>query len=158
MDRAGGAYAVLKDFSGTNVDGANPATPLVEGNDGNLYGTTSAGGANSAGGTLFRLSTDGNDYEVLKSFSGTGGEGANPTGLAQGTNGAWYGTTYSGGASDSGTIFEVNGDGTGFSYLHSFTGVGADGANLYSPLIQGGDGAFYGTTVKGGAQSAGTVF
>src|SRR5207245_2260350 len=67
-----------------------------------------------------------------------------------------YGTTYQGGARDVGTVFKLSADGSSVSLLHSFTS--SDGYNPYGGLVQGADGAFYGTTFQGGPAGAGTVF
>ena len=87
-------------------------------------------------------------------FDGTNGD--NPTGLAEGTDGNFYGTTTSGGISGSGTIFQVTFNGR-ITSLYSFTG-GSDGANPLAPLVQASNGNFYGTTAEGGWNNAGTVF
>jgi len=76
-------------------------------------------------------------------------------GLAQGMDGNFYGTTYSGGANGYGTIFKITANGL-LTTLHSFDGT--DGANPYAALIQGTDGNFYGTTLSGGSNGVGTVF
>ena len=132
--------------------------PLIQGRDGALYGTTSDGGA-STNGTVFKVSTNGLDYTVLHVFSGTGGDGRHPyAGLVQGSDGVLYGTTSQGGASNCGAVFLLNPDGSGYSVRYSFTGTGGDGRNPEAELIQGNDGAFYGTTRYGGATGYGTVF
>ena len=77
------------------MDGANPAAGLVQGSDGNFYGTTSGGGTNDAG-TVFKISTNG-ALTSLYSFTG-GNDGADPdAGLVQGSDGYFYGTTPYGG-------------------------------------------------------------
>ncbi len=102
---AAGALTTLLQFSGTN--GANPFAPLVQGLDGNFYGTTAAGGAHNRG-SVFKLSPAGT-LTTLYSFTG-GSDGAQPVGaLAPGTNGNFYGTTSAGGAGGSGTIFLLSG-------------------------------------------------
>src|SRR5260370_8898002 len=84
-------------------------------------------------------------------------DGTLPAGaLIQATDGRFYGTTTYGGASDLGTVFQLEPDGT-FTVLHDFTGD-ADGANSYAPLIQASDGNFYGTTSEGGPCGLGTIF
>ena len=149
----GSGFRVLHSFSWYD-DGANPYAGLIQGTDGALYGTTSSGGQYYGGGTVFQLNSDGN-FTVLHIFSGD--DGANPyAGLIQGTDGALYGTTSSGGLYGGGTVFQLNLDGSGFRVLHSFSGD--DGANPYAGLIQGTDGALYGTTYSGGSEGYGTVF
>lgn len=92
----------------------------------------------------------------LYSFSG-GADGAAPGAkLLKATDGNFYGTTSSGGASGNGTIFRISADGT-FTNLYSFTG-GTDGGNPLIELTQGYDGNLYGTTQFGGSENFGTVF
>ena len=151
----GGTLTTLHSFDGT--DGAYPYAALVQGTDGNFYGTTGDGVTSSscAGGcgTVFKI-TPGGTLTTLHSFDGTDGE--NPyAGLIQATNGNLYGTTQSGGARADGTVFKITPGGT-LTPLHSFDGT--DGENLHAGLIQAGNGNFYGTTDSGGANSDGTVF
>jgi uncharacterized repeat protein (TIGR03803 family) len=88
------------------TDGTKPTAPLVQGNDGNLYGTTLDGGtANS--GTVFRISHSGS-YSNLYSFGSHSSDGLGPTaGLVQGSDGNFYGTTQFGGANNLGTVFKL---------------------------------------------------
>src|ERR1035438_4947126 len=73
----------------TNTDGTSPSAALVQGKDGNLYGTSPSGGTNDLG-TVFRISTNGT-YATLVVFAGT--NGASPVaGLIQGADGNFYGT------------------------------------------------------------------
>jgi uncharacterized repeat protein (TIGR03803 family) len=133
-------------------DGANPYATLVQGSDGNFYGTTSQGGA-SGNGTVFRITASGS-LSNLHSFVGS--DGANPSsGLVQGSDGSFYGTTYAGGNSY-GTVFRISSSGS-LTTLWSFTN-GLDGASSYATLVLGSDGKFYGTTSQGGASGNGTVF
>ncbi len=151
-------YQTLRSFGFPQFSGANPRAPLLVGSDGALYGTTEYGGASDAG-TVFKLSTDGTGYMVLKSFTGSGGDGSGPySGLIEGTNGVLYGTTYFGGTNGAGTIFCLNKDGGSYAVLNQFNTNGADGQNPRSELMQGSDGALYGTTYAGGISNLGTVF
>jgi uncharacterized protein (TIGR03437 family) len=88
-------------------DGADPQAPLIQGADGNLYGTTSAGGA-SNGGTIFRIALAGGTLTTLCSFAGGADGGVPLGGLIQGTDGNLYGTTSAGGANNDGTIFRLS--------------------------------------------------
>jgi uncharacterized repeat protein (TIGR03803 family) len=95
-------------------------------------------------------------FTSLYSFTG-GGDGGEPVaGLTQGSDGSFYGTTESDGASGHGTVFQINTNGA-FTPLYSFTG-GSDGASPQGGLVQGSDGYFYGTTASGGTSQQGTVF
>lgn len=142
-------------FNGT--DGATPVYPgLVEGIDGNLYGTTLGGGAFSAG-TVFKITPKGT-LTTLYSFCSQANcsDGTNPqAGLTFATNGNFYGSTMQGGANGDGTIFEVTSKGV-LTTLHSFDSL--DGAFPFDPPIQASDGNFYGTTNSGGLNNGGTVF
>jgi uncharacterized repeat protein (TIGR03803 family) len=150
---AGGAFTTLYAFSGS--DGANPAAGVVQGSDGNFYGTTEAGGTNGGFGTVFKITTNG-AITSLHSFTG-GADGANPySTLVQGSNGNFYGMTYGGGTNGGfGTIFEINASGA-FTGLYSFTS-GSNGFNAQGGLVQASDGNFYGTTF-GTNGNLGTVF
>jgi len=144
------------------TDGASPIGGLVEGNDGNFYGTTSQGGTHPAAGTVFVISASGS-FRVLHNFAGNDGNGNVPmAGLVLGSDGNFYGTTFGGGANGYGTVFKITPAGT-LTTLYSFNG--GDGANPHAPLILATDGNFYGTTVGGGhngncdgLDSCGTVF
>ncbi len=142
-------YDIVKAFSS---EGLSPWAGLIQGTDGNLYGTTSSGGG---GGTIFKIDTSGSMLTTLHSFVNS--DGAYPYGgVIQGADGNLYGTTAQGGASDSGTIFKIDTNGTTFTTLHNF--AGSDGAKPYGGLIQGTDGSLYGTTIEGGANNYGTIF
>ncbi len=148
-----GALTRLYSFAAAE-DGANPQAGLVQGTDGNLYGTTYGGGTNGSG-TVFQISTNG-EMTSLYSFTGTN-DGANPhAGLVQGSDGSFYGTTEYGGTSNLGTVFQISAKGN-LNSLYSFTGAN-DGANPTTGLVQGGEGHFYGITSSGGASNLGTVF
>lgn len=143
------------------IDGSDPFSVLALGTDGNFYGTTQNGGGNGLG-TVFKITPNG-AYTVIHSFSGSDGSFPD-AGLVLGSDRNFYGVTVSGGASGGGTVFKTTTAGR-LSTLYSFTG-NADGDSPLAPLIQGSDGAFYGTTADGGTGSAcsgrvggcGTVF
>jgi uncharacterized repeat protein (TIGR03803 family) len=131
--------------------GAQPSAGLVLGTDGNFYGTTMNGGANSDG-AVFKITPAG-ALTTLHSFDQT--DGAQPqSALIQASNGNFYGTTAGGGTGDVGTIFQITSAGA-FSSLHSFDGT--DGDYAYSSLVQGTSGNLYGVTKEGGT-GFGTVY
>jgi uncharacterized repeat protein (TIGR03803 family) len=148
------------DYSNGNQPGS---MALIEGTDGNFYGTTYSGGANGTG-TVFKV-TPGGELTTLYSFCAQMScpDGKSPSnGLVQATNGNFYGTASGGGAYNDGTVFEITPDGA-LTTLHSFNGV--DGANPVGALMQANNGNFYATTYSGGASVAcpngpgcGTVF
>jgi len=154
----GGEFTSLHSFSG--ADGAGPTGGLVQGSDGNFYGTTYAGGANGDG-TVFKITPRGT-VATLHSFDGA--DGLNPDGgLVQATDGNFYGTTAGGGAYTNcpfpgtpgcGTVFKITPE-SALTTLHNFDGT--DGANPYATLLQATNGNLYGTT-SGGWTSDGTVF
>ena len=137
------------------ADGENPYTSLIQGSNGDLYGTTYSGGA-SNNGTLFKITTSGtlttlyNFCSLASCADGSGPEGQ----LAVDGAGNIYGTAYSGGASNFGTVFKFSTKGV-LTTLHSFSG--ADGENPEGGLTAA-SGVFYGTAQYGGAKGDGTVF
>jgi uncharacterized repeat protein (TIGR03803 family) len=95
-------------------------------------------------------------YQLLKSFGKTA-PGDGPNELIQGKDGLLYGTAWAGGFYGYGTVFKLNPDGTGFTVLKSFDNSTSGGVPLHG-LIQGADGALYGTTIAVGLNGAGTGF
>lgn len=105
---AHGRESVLYSFTGANGDGANPSARLIRDAEGNLYGTTNAGGAHGSG-TVFKLDNAGQET-VLYSFCSLAScaDGQQPTtGLVQDAAGNLYGTTFYGGANGSGVVFKI---------------------------------------------------
>jgi uncharacterized repeat protein (TIGR03803 family) len=99
-------------------------------------------------------STGGEAIETLAIFGGSNG-GANPGNIIQGSHGDFYGTTYTGGTYDKGTIFEIP---LNKQVVTLVNFNGADGASPDSHIVQAPNGVFYGTTREGGAYNKGTVF
>lgn len=154
---AAGALATVHNFAGGGADGAFPVAPLVQGTDGNFYGTSLQGGTNSGAGTVFKMTPAG-VVAVLHSFAvgGDFSDGGQPRGgLVQGLDGNFYGTTSLGGSpgGGGGTIFQITPAGV-FTKLHTFAGYPGDGAVPYDGLVLGSDGNFYGTTFNGGSLAA----
>src|ERR1019366_3915567 len=146
-------------------DGYWPFAGLVQGTDGNFYGTTSQGGDlnncdHSGCGTVFKISPSGS-LTTLHVFEGSPSDGSSPiAGLTQANDGNLYGTTASGGFSGQGTVFKITSQGA-LTTLYSFCPAGfpcADGADPFAGLVQATDGNLYGTTEFGGASGDGTVF
>jgi uncharacterized repeat protein (TIGR03803 family) len=150
---ADGAFTGLQIFTGGN-EGGFP-NRLVQGPDGNLYGTTQTGGL-AGKGTIFKITPDGT-FVSLYSFPGSTNDGTSPrAALVQGADGYFYGSTYSGGASNYGTIFKIGADGA-FTSLYSFTDSNS-GTNPQTALVQGNDGWLYSTTPGGGTNNFGAIF
>lgn len=154
----------------TNSDGAWPKARLVLNGD-TLYGAASAGGMQIwIGGAIFKVNTNG-CFVPLRYFSNSDTNGSSPNGLVLVGN-TLYGTTGSGGANSSGTIFKLNTDGSGFACIHQFStmnwnpnisaSTNADGAACAASLIYDASeasGSFlYGTASFGGGGGGGTIF
>lgn len=151
----GGTLKTLHTFAET--DGSRPLARMIQGTDGNFYGTTFGGGA-SHFGTVFKI-TPGGSLTTLYSFAGS--DGATPyAGLVQANDGNFYGTTLSGGIGK-GTLFKITPGGM-LTTLYVFCSLGGfcpDGENPRGDLIQATDGNLYGTTTgAGGSSNGGTAF
>ncbi|HLH81000.1 MAG TPA: choice-of-anchor tandem repeat GloVer-containing protein, partial [Chthonomonas sp.] len=176
-------FGSQSDAHGDLLDGTHPMSGVIQGADGYLYGTTFDGASNSgfpqgaAGnaygrGVVYKVAPDGTNFQVLHAFGsvtdqyGNALDGSNPVGgLIQGRDGALYGTAIAGGTNGTGVIFKINPDGTGFQVLHTFSALtgefrmfNQDGANPIAALLQGKDGALYGTTINGGSTGYGVIF
>lgn len=139
-------------------DGFGSTAALVQGTDGNFYGTTLYGGTNGNTGPVYKI-TPSATLTTLYSFCAQGGDnctdGAFPyAGLVQGSDGNFYGTT-TGGGTGAGTVYKITATGT-LTTLHNFDV--SDGESPYGGLVQAIDGKYYGTTAGGGADGAGTVY
>jgi len=159
-----GALTTLHSFGA--IDGSRPAAELVQGTDGNFYGTTFGGNCANSCGTVFKITPKGT-LTTLRNFDMIDGHGYYPSaGLIQGTDGNFYGTTSAGGASSNcangcGTVFKITPRGT-LTTLHSFDGT--DGSGPETAMVQATDGKFYGITTNGGnftcnaPNGCGTIF
>jgi uncharacterized repeat protein (TIGR03803 family) len=160
-----GALTTLFTFNPPS-EGAGPSA-LVQGIDGNLYGTTKFGGAVPCKpwvgcGTVFKITATGEMTTLYSFCSRTNcADGSFPTGLVQGADGAFYGTTHQNGETESpiGTVFRITAAGK-LTTIYNFCSLPscADGFQPYGPLALGSDGNLYGTTVTGGTLNGGTVF
>ena len=155
--RTDGTFTLFHRFN-NQTDGAGP-TYLVQGRDGNFYGTTIGEiGTPTGMGNVFKI-TPGGKLTILYSFDGIPPDGANPKGIVLGKDGAFYGTTIAGGTDSSchggcGIAYKITPNGT-FTALHSFTKSECQSANA---LIQGSDGNLYGTCFLGGTLNMGTIY
>ena len=162
-------YSLITLANFTTNTGTHIYSGLVQGLDGNFYGTAFFGGT-SIGmgysamgyGTVYRMSPDGT-VTTLVNFNGTNGNNPNG-GLLLGNDGNFYGTTLGGGVYGAGagwqgqgygTIFRLTADGN-ITTLISFNGT--NGFSPYGTLTQGQDGTIYGMTYSGGGFGYGTVF
>jgi len=159
----GGALTTTYNFQGS--DGFFPLGNLIQGSDGNFYGTTAQGGtgfnSNSNGeGAIFRITPAG-VFSLLASF--TGMNGSYPAAMIQGSDGNFYGITQYGGSGSCpgmyltytgcGSIFKFTSGGA-LSTLYSFPAATNSTSNIFpQTLVQASDGNFYGTTPYGGTGS-----
>jgi uncharacterized repeat protein (TIGR03803 family) len=151
---AKGKETILHSFNSAfpTLDGSYPYAGLTL-YKGALYGTTTMGGESNLG-TIFSITTTG-AYTLLYSFKGGANDGQNPyAGVAFDKTGVLYGTTYSGGTDNAGTVYKSAG-GTE-AVVYNFLRNGADGINPYAGLVLY-KGNFYGTTTGGNA-TGGTVY
>jgi uncharacterized repeat protein (TIGR03803 family) len=129
-----------------------PSSALVEGADGNFYGTTGAGGSGTygPGGTFFTVTPSG-ALTTLYNFCTLNlcADGEQPSNIFLATDGNFYGITWDGGANAQGTIFQITPSGT-LTTLHNFDGTDGSGPNGGGTLMQDTNGTFYGTMQEGG--------
>jgi uncharacterized repeat protein (TIGR03803 family) len=146
-----GTVTLLHSFSVS--DGYQPYEPPIQGTDGNFYGTTSQGGTNSLG-TVYKITPSGT-LTTLYSFDNTHGDFPHAS-LVQGTDGNFYGTTIGGGTNGGwGVVYKITASGK-LTVIYNFDLT--HGGQPISPLVQGSDGNFYGTTSQGGTPGYGVVF
>jgi uncharacterized repeat protein (TIGR03803 family) len=165
----GGVLTTLYSFcsqikNGECTDGQYPETGLVQGADGNLYGSTNAGGdsgPDNNGGTVFKITPSGTLTTIYSfcSQSNCADGGSPPAGLVQGTDGNFYGTTATSSGAPIGTIFQITPEGV-LTTLYTFCSQTncTDGETPVAGLVQATDGKFYGATSAGGTNNYGTVF
>lgn len=136
------------------ANGNSPIGGVVQGSDGNFYGTTDEGGSATACGgfgcgTIFKVTPSGT-FTLLYTFKDTGDGAAPYAAPIEGSDGNFYGTTYGSGspATDAGSVYQITPSGT-FHVLYAFNG-GANGGQPQAQLVLGSDGNLYGTTSSGG--------
>ena len=142
-------------YDGGSTSGITPVGKLLQGADGNLYGTTGAGGINFAG-TIFRVSPDGSGYTTLHAFDRYSEGNFVDSGLTLGKDGNFYGTASGGSSNFNGSVYKMTPAGV-LTILYSFSGTDGSAPD-YCELVQARDGNFYGTTSTGGKYSNGSVF
>ncbi|MGB8702548.1 MAG: choice-of-anchor tandem repeat GloVer-containing protein [Thermosynechococcaceae cyanobacterium] len=161
-----GQKTTLVAFDGTNNLGLPSDGTLVQGRDGNFYGTTNGGISSSNFGTAYRMTPTGKLTKLAQfDFYNTGGA---PHGLIQAKDGNLYGTAETGGAFSSslcasrgcGAVFRLSSAGN-LTILAKFNGT--NGSKPTAGLLQASNGSFYGTTSQGGNTTAclngcGTIF
>lgn len=160
LNTDGTGYGILQSFFSTPGfdNGYGPLT-IVEGGDGVLYGTT---GDNAFTATeepwIFRLNKDGSGFSLIYALSASGQQGRLPYGLIVGQDGKLYATAKEGGDLNLGALIKVDKSGANFTRLVSFSSTGNDGTKPEAGLLEGSDGALYGTTERGGERDSGTIY
>lgn len=142
-------YTKKLDFDGPN--GSQPKAGMTLAPNGKLYGTTASGGANGRG-VLYEFDPQTDTYTVKVNFTVTNGRHPGSA-LTLGSNGKLYGTTFMGGATDSGVIFEYNPATDVYTKLHDF-----DSGAAWAGVIEGQDGKLYGTMPTGGTGNHGHIY
>jgi uncharacterized repeat protein (TIGR03803 family) len=144
-----GSVTTLYSFADSPNDGQGPQE-LVQGSDGNFYGTTVGGGTSTncdgfGCGIVFRITPEGT-LTALHDFNGADGSHLY-AGVVQGSDSNFYGTTLEGGTNSCscGTVFEITPEGT-LTTLHDFTGGSGGAYPSYKTLVLGTDGNFFGVT------------
>jgi uncharacterized repeat protein (TIGR03803 family) len=156
LGTSGGSFSILYNFDFAVGSGYSPWAGLLQGSDAAFYGTVPSGP--SSQGAVFRLTAAGS-YTVLHTFGSAPGDGQMPYGaLIQASDGALYGTTSAGGSASLGTVYKLNLDGSDYAVVYSFGPIPGDGQQPKAALMQGSDGALFGTTQLGGDVAVGTVF
>lgn len=161
LNKDGTGFLELHRFSHSPVDGSR-VCGVIEAGDGFLYGTTSGGGA-AWEGTLFKLSRDGSEFQIIKSMSRAGGSGSMPASvLLDGQDNFLYGTTSSGGTNGGGTAFRFDPEDGTCDFLRHFSNSWSSGGGLQSSGVSGlstdASGALFGTTSLAGVSNQGTIF
>jgi len=148
-------FKKLVDFDGADK-GNLPLGKVVLSSDGMLYGSTNQGGTKNLG-VIFRVSTDGSNFEKLIDFDGIGGsnKGNNPLGNLNLSGNVLYGVTRSGGSANEGLIFKINTDGSGYNILINFDADSLGGTPV--DLTLSGN-VLYGVTHKGGTSHQGIAY
>jgi uncharacterized repeat protein (TIGR03803 family) len=150
-----GVLTLLVSFDAAANKGMYPRAPLTLGRDGALYGTTyETSTGNNGFGTVFRVTTSG-VFSNLSTFADYPAP-SYPTGpLTLGSDGAFYGSTISGGKWGEGTLYRITTNGIRTTLV---TFDGTTGSGPKSGVIQARNGDFYGTTASGGKFNGGNIF
>ena len=159
-----GLFTTVQEFTsnGATNKGANPYAALTNDSAGSFWGVTYSGGTPNLG-TIYKVNIASGLLTTVLEFNGTAApnDGANPWGaLVNDGAGSMWGTTQMGGTTGFGTLFKVNITSSLLTTIFEFTGNGGayPGASPSAALVSDGAGAYWGTTLYGGATNVGTVF
>ena len=149
-------YKVTPSGSLSVLASIGSSAPLLQGMDGNFYGTSNGG--TSGDGLVFQMTPQGN-LTTIFNFDGTHGASPNLGALIQDLDGNFYGATQAGGAYNDGVVFQLTPQGA-ITVLHNFgdPNYPHDGTSPYAGLVQATDGNFYGVTSSGGTKGYGVIF
>jgi uncharacterized repeat protein (TIGR03803 family) len=158
LNRDGSNFQILHEAP---LDGGNrfyAYTGLIEASDGRLY-ANSLGDGEKDGGAVICLDKDGGNFTALHHFDASGPDGKWPEGgVIEASDGKLYGTTSAGGNFDSGALFRINKDGTGYSILHHFNSPNHDAYYPVGDLHEGPGGTLFGITYFGGSDDSGAIY
>jgi uncharacterized repeat protein (TIGR03803 family) len=153
----GTVYSMIHALQSSSGEGRNIQAGLCQSTNGFLYGTAYSGGTSNAG-VIFKLDTDGNNFNIVRNFQPTGGDGQHPNSeLVETSDGFLYGGTYGGGSGGGGSFFKIKNDATGYAILQNFSTTGSE-LNTPNALAIGANGALYGSVRYGGGAGAGCIF
>ena len=156
------AEKVLYEFQGGNTDGFYPTGDLAFDSSGNIYGTTTQGGADNGPGMVYELKPAHGQWTetILHSFNPNGTDAANPySGVILDRSGNIYGTTPSGGVNNGGAVFELVPSANGWTESLPFDDFqGNDGVSPMAGLLLEPSGALVGATQADGTGNGGTVY
>jgi uncharacterized repeat protein (TIGR03803 family) len=160
-------YSILHNFAGGADDGLSPVRSSLTLSGSTLYGMTSDGPKSDDpppyhyAGTLFKINTDGNGYQILHDFGDTNTDGTGPRGSLTLSGSTLYGFTAYGGGPNAfavgGSVFKINTDGYGYEILHRFSGDTFNQLHPYgAPVISGSK--LYGMTCSEETGHKGAIF
>ena len=157
IDKPGNFFETIHQF--TAATGGNPDSIPMQASNGKLYGVVGSGGDNGFGG-IYSINLDGSGYQLLRSFTGTGGgtrgKGLNCAGLVEGPGGILYGVTETGGSEDKGVFFAMSLNGLTYNVFREWPASGLRKPN--QRLLLASDGALYGAASEGGTGNRGGIF
>ena len=151
-----GNFTLLRLFE-PGTDGANPLGVLVL-SDGTLYGTARNGGSNGIWGTVYSISTNGENFTVLHTFSGGTNDAHEPQGGVILCGNMLYGTTIYGGTYGHGTVFAISTNGSSYSILHSFNPATGEGVDARTGIVMAGNTVYGITLLYKGSNLSGSIY
>jgi uncharacterized repeat protein (TIGR03803 family) len=153
FDSATGSIALQHSF--TEPNGSGPRAALTAAGNGIYYGTTFCGGTIVCTGTIFQFDSATGSFTLQGILPGSNGARIYAPLTAAG-NGIYYGTTWTGGSGDTGSVFQFDSATGSITLQASFTGT--NGSSPNAALTAAGNGIYYGTTVFGGSNGLGSIF